>query len=52
MSNIANAHSVQEFDFSNLNCIGMDNCNSDQSSDTMTITIFLIYCFEYVGQAF
>ena len=38
MTNIANALPIQDFDFSDLNCIGMFNCNSDQSNDTTSTT--------------
>ena len=32
--NIATAQPLQHFEFSDLNCFGMFNCNSDQSNDT------------------
>jgi hypothetical protein len=38
MANIANAQPIQDFDFSDLNCVGMFNCNSDQSNDTTDTT--------------
>ena len=38
MTNIANAQPIQDFEFSDFNCIGMFNCNSDQSNDTIVTT--------------
>ena len=38
MANIANAQPIQDFDFSDLNCIGIFNCNSYQSNDTTDTT--------------
>ena len=38
MTNIANALPIQDFDFSDLNCIGMFNCDLDHESNDTTST--------------